>query len=99
MMRKIIMLSILILNYLLLSGQSLKKRSLTKDDKKDNVRWRYEYRENNGLYRGALLLVKDGRYKYTWNGCLMGLFSRGKWEMTDGMVVLNSDMRKDDVPF
>lgn len=92
------MMTALILNYLLLSGQSLKRKSLTKSDKENDVRWRYEYRSEEGFWGKSLLLFKNGRYKYASGGCLQSFFSEGRWAVIDKVMVLNSDVKKNDVP-
>ncbi|SIO55569.1 hypothetical protein [Chitinophaga niabensis] len=97
-MRRSIIITILILNYLFLSGQSLKRKSLTKADKEHTVRWRYEYRSKEGFFGESLLLFKSGRYKYEAGGCLQGFFSEGRWAVVGNEMILNSDVKKNDVP-
>lgn len=92
------MIALLILNALLLSGQSLKRKGLTKIDKENNIRWRYEYRSEEGFWGKSLLLFKNGRYKYTSGGCLQSFFSEGRWAVIDKVMVLNSDVKENDVP-
>ncbi|WP_346319534.1 hypothetical protein [Chitinophaga sp. YIM B06452] len=81
-----------------LCGQDLKMMKLTKSDIRENVRWRYEFTDKTGYYKETIFLYKNGRFKYFEHGCLFNFYSTGKWEISNSILVLNNDIKKEDVP-
>lgn len=96
-MKYLLVLLSILLPYNIL-GQNLKKVKLSKADIQSGVKWRYEFNETHSFFNKTLWLFKDGRYKFSESSFARDLKSTGIWTLYKNILMLNSDIKKDNVP-
>jgi len=97
-----ILLSFTILSYLLVGSiyvdaQKLKKTVLTKVDSANGMIAKYELGNRYDGYE-SLYLFRDRKYKYDIVSTGGEAFSSGSWERKGTDIILNSTIRKENVP-
>ncbi|MBV8252260.1 MAG: hypothetical protein JO154_06590 [Chitinophaga sp.] len=77
-------------------GQSLKKVRLNEEDRKSGVYLKFIYSEDYGFI--SLVFKKDSTYAYYQRGCATYSRSEGRWRKVNGVFVLESTFKEDNVP-
>lgn len=88
----------LTLNLYTTQAQELKKHKLDREDVKKGVWAYYEYREKDSYGYVGLQLFKNGAYQYKVETAGYSSFSKGKWIMKNKVLLLTSDIKKNDLP-
>lgn len=97
-MKKAIVCLILILSFLNLDGQDLKRMSLSKAEKKKSILAKYLYSEKGSYGFIILVLYTNGSFEYSVDSFNQDVKSFGKWKIEHGILVLNSTIAKDNLP-
>lgn len=87
-----------LLSFSVISGQDLKKISLTKTEKKEGVLSKYIFEESGAYGQIILLLYGDGYFKYSIFSFNRQSLSFGKWKFEKGILLLNSGIKKENLP-
>lgn len=95
---KVVLTFLFLLLSFAVSGQDLIEVTATKSDVMKGVKLKYEYDAKDRYLHMQLLLFKNGRYQYEFSTFNRNLFSNGKWIISEKVLMLNSDISKDDVP-
>jgi hypothetical protein len=80
------------------NGQNLKKIPLTNAEKKKRVLSKYTFDGRGEYVQIVLLLYGDGIFQYSMSSFNREALSSGKWKFEKGMLILNSDIKRDNLP-
>ncbi|UPK72340.1 hypothetical protein [Chitinophaga filiformis] len=81
-----------------LKGQTLTKKKLTKHDIRTGVLMKFYSSANDSYGTVELLLMKDRTFLYNLNAIANNGVSQGKWEIANGVLMLQSSLQIDNVP-
>lgn len=79
-------------------SQTLTKKSLTKHDRRTGILMKFYSSANDSYGTVELLLMKDRTFLYSLNSIANHGVSQGKWEIANGVIMLESSLQTYNVP-
>ena len=79
-------------------GQPLKIQTLSEEDARNGVEKKYLWQETHAYGVVQLILFKNHRFKFLVDKFTGTEFGEGNWKVDKAVIILNTDVKKDDVP-